>query len=116
MVDEKFITKNFTGSVIEKAGGAEKLIAMLAKEIPSNDGVLTVYSVNRPTTFKYEYTAKGSKSGWLKIVLHMDNQDPYRIKGFELELTDAGRHWRCHGALVNKVRYIFSKRDHRNGL
>ena len=87
-VDEKFVTTNFTSSIIEKAGGAEKLIAMLGKEIPSNNGVLTVYSVNRPTTFKYEYIAKGSNSGWLKIVFHMDNQNPYRIKGFELELID----------------------------
>jgi hypothetical protein len=86
--DEKFITTNFTTAVIEKVGGAEKLIAMLGKEIPANDGVLTVYSVNRPTTFKYEYTAKGSKSGWLKIIFHMDNQEPYRIKGFELELIE----------------------------
>ena len=87
-VDEKFITTNFTSSVIGKVGGAEKLIDMLGKEIPANDGVLTVYSVNRPTTFKYEYTAKGSKSGWLKIIFHMDNQEPYRIKGFELELIE----------------------------
>ena len=87
-VDEKFITTNFTSTVIEKVGGTEKLIAMLGKEIPSNDGVLTVYSVNRPNTFKYDYTAKGSKSGWLKIIFHMDNQNPYRIKGFELELIE----------------------------
>ena len=64
------------------------MIAMVGEEIPSNDGVLTVYSINRPTTFKYEYTTQGSKSGWLKIVFHMDNQNPYRIKGFELELIE----------------------------
>ena len=87
-VDEKFIATNFTSSLIDKVGGAAKLIAMLGKEVPTNDGVLTVYFVNRPTTFKYEYTAKGSKSGWLKIIFHMDNQEPYRIKGFELELID----------------------------
>jgi hypothetical protein len=87
-VDEKFVTTNFTSSIIEKVGGTEKLIAMLGKEIPTNDGVLTVYGVNRPSTFKYEYIAKGSNSGWLKIVFHMDNQNPYRIKGFELELID----------------------------
>jgi hypothetical protein len=87
-VDEKFITTNFTSAIIEKVGGAEKLVTMIGKEIPANNGVLTVYIVNRPTTFKYEYTTKGSKSGWLKIVFHMDNQNPYRIKGFELELID----------------------------
>jgi hypothetical protein len=87
-VDDKFVTTNFTSSIIEKVGGAEKLIAMLEKEIPTNDGVLTVYSVNRPTTFKYEYIAKGSKSSWLKIIFHMNNQNPYGIKGFELELID----------------------------
>ena len=70
-VDEKFVTTNFTSSIIEKVGGAEKLIAMLEKEIPANDGVLTVYSVNRPTTFKYEYIAKGSKSSWLKIIFQL---------------------------------------------
>ena len=82
--DEKFVTTNFTSSLIEKSG-KEKLLKILTEEISSNDGKLTVYSVNRPTTFKYEYLVEGSKSGWLKIIFHIDSQNPYRIKVFELD-------------------------------
>ena len=82
--DEKFITTNFTSSLIEKSG-KEKLLKILTEEISSNDGKLTVFSVNRPSTFKYEYFVEGSKSGWLKIIFLMDNQNPYKIKGFELD-------------------------------
>ncbi len=43
--DEKFITTNFTSSLIEKSG-MEKLLKILTEEISSNDGKLTVFSVN----------------------------------------------------------------------
>ena len=84
-VDEKFVATNFTKTLIEKIGGSDKIIVILSKEIAANDGALTVYTVNRPTNFKYEYITKGSKSGWLNLIFHLDNQNPYSIKGFELD-------------------------------
>ena len=87
-VNESFITTNFTAAIIDKVGGSDKLVTMLQKDIPTEDGALTIYSVNRPSNFEYEYIANASKSGWLKIIFHMDNKNPYKIKGFELEGID----------------------------
>jgi len=86
-VDDNFVTTNFSKTLIDK-NDESTLKYMLTNEIHEKDGYLTVYKINRPETFKYVMTVKGSKSGWLLMIYHMENQSPYRILGLEIDAID----------------------------
>lgn len=85
-VAEEDVRNVFAASTIEK-NGVGTLIGLF-ENIRQNDGNLSLYDVDRTSTFSYSIIAKGSKGNeWLSLPIGLEQEPPHKVNSFAVRIV-----------------------------